>query len=357
MENRFNRKTFESTEFLLEAVEKPKIKAGASASSNILNDYFDRLSKDLVLLASRGNYLARRADRIELAGAATSAALLASLQSVSTRVDSASAYNQVMADIHSSFYINTVSTTAELSYIFGQATLPVQGRTDLLTQTDVYGNKFVSPEIELSYAIKATEPNALDYQVDPEAVFMIRDEQLWVLDATSTLFWVKLKAPLQYRGLIPNEMEIWPIPEFGVNILEIAYQGAGDSFSSSWTPLDLSYLPNYEVTSGTIQMAGPIRLHLPGVPISQIRIKIQPRGSVPIGIRKWKVYHTEYESSGTLVVKDPYSRTVGNTILSGKDPADLSLLTVTTLANQATINLTTTDSGKTPVITGVIMEV
>ncbi len=356
--DKFNHYTFESVQFQVESTEAPKIKSGGSSSSNILNRYLEALSQDLVLLAARTGVLADRSNRVTSAANAQAAALLAAFQSVSTRVDQASSYSQVVADAHKSMYINTASSTADISNIFGQVTLPVRSTTNLLVQPDVYGNPYLLSDVEVSYAFNNSTPSDLEYTVDVEALEMLKENQTWVLPPTGTSVWIKIKAPLQFRGLTPNVVEIHPFPAFGINIDEVSYLKAGDSFTGSWTTLDLSYLPNYNSTSTKVEMAGPVRLHLPNDPVSQIRMKLSPRsGAFAMGLHRLRIYHREYDQTGTIVFKDPFSRTIGNTTLKGKDPATLSLLSKSTSGSQLTVTLTTTNTTETPVITYALMAV
>jgi hypothetical protein len=358
MDNRYKRPTFESPNFLTDDIETPKVKEGGSSSSNVLNRFFDTVSRELGLLMARINAVASRSDRVVKIGVAQSAALLAQWQSLSTRVDQASGYSLVLADMHSQTYVNLAQTTADIDYDFGQATLPIRSTSDLLAMTDVYGNVRVDNEVEVSTAI-GTSPTTLDYAVDPEAIYMLREEQEWILPtaASGSFVWTKIKAPLQHRGLAPNVLELWPVCSFALDLVEVSYQLAGQSFTGSWTALDLSYLPKYSTTYGKVTGHGPVRIHLPNLGLSQIRIKQQTRSDTVWGWARIKLYHREYNDQATLTVQDPYSRTVSNPLLRGKDPATLSLLSTTLSNSNATINLTTTDSSVTPVITGCIVSV
>lgn len=359
--DRFDRTTFESVEFITESAETPKIKSGGSSSSNILNRFFAAIAQDISLLATRANILALRSSRVEKACAEQSAALLASLQSLSTRVDAASAYSMVLADIHSTTYVSSAST-ANIDYTFGQATLPILSTTDLLVQTDVYGNAYVSPEVSWSYSTKAVSSidrmSIIDFVSDPDGIFMLRDEQTWIRDTlpNQTRGWMRLKAPLMFRGLTPNVLEIWPFPAFGMKIRKVSYRKAADP-EDTWYNLDLSYAPQYNAATTSIDFAGPVRLFLPNEAISELVIEVDTTSVDVWGIKKLKVYHREYSSTGILTVYDPYARTIGNITLRGKDPATLSTLSTSKLSNSVSITLTSTNNIDTPVITGVIMTV
>lgn len=358
MKERFRLPVFEIPNFLLESSEQPKIQAGGSSNSNMFNRYFQRLQGDVNLLQTRTNLVAARCARMELIANNQGSALLSAFQSVSTRVDIASGYSHVLADMFSQFYVNTGQSSAAIDYRFGQATLPVRSTTNLLVEEDPYGNKYVSPVVDLSWAT-GSSVSPLQYVSDPEAINMLKGEQAWMLApvASGDVVWTKISAPMQYRNLAPNVLELYPMPHFAFDLLEVAYQLEGQSFSSTWTALDLSYLPGWQASTSTVSQVGPVRLHLPNVGMSQLRIKMRARTDTPWGWYAINLYHREYSDSATLTVQDPYSRTITSTQLRGKDPSLLSLLTTTLNSNNATVQLTTTSTISTPVITGVIMAV
>jgi hypothetical protein len=190
---------------------------------------------------------------------------------------------------------------------------------------------------------------------------MLRDEQTWlVVSPTSSGQYLhfKIKAPLQFKGLQPNVLEVWPLPAFGTELMGVYYQKADDPTAGTWYTLDMTYCPGYSTTTGTVPKFSPIRLMLPSnTTISQLVIVVNPNDTTYCGMKSIALLHNEYETSAILAVKDPYSRTINSTILRGKDTSDLSQLTVTRSTNVATINMTTDDSTSTPVITGVIMAV
>ena len=356
MNNKFEFTRLETASFLNESIQAPKIKDGASSNSNILNRWIEAVRQDLITLTSRTNLLATRSDRLDRAMSAQSAALLSQVQNAVTTVNQASGLSSVLCSMHSSFFIQASQTTADIDYVYGQATLPVRNKTNLLLQNDVYGNFYVPDEIDIGYSF-VTTPQEQDYTSDPEAIYMLRNEQAWIVAETNQPFYVKIKTPVQYQGLVPNLLELSPFPAFGMNITEIAYQAAGDGFTNAWIPLDLTYLPKYDAATegGVIVKAGPIRVHLPNVNIGQLRIKFEPQSSLPCGIYSLNMFNVQYDTSATLTVKDPYSRLINSTSLIGKDPSNLSTLTVTYSGNLATVYLTTTDTSVTPVIEGVIM--
>lgn len=355
MEERFRRRTFESPEFLLEATEAPKVKAGGSSSSNILNRYFNALVKDLSLLGTRTNLLASRSDRVEEMGVQQGTALLATFQGLATAIEAVTG-STIFAEMHSQRYVHP-STTAEVDQTFGQATLPIRSSTNLLVQTDVYGNPFVSPEVEISYAhtdSQGSPPGSLSFQTDPEGIYMLRGEQMWIRpDGNSTMNWVKVRAPLQFRGLSPNILEIWPGPSLVMDLAGVWYRKAGES-GGTWNSVDISYLPGYQ--GGVCKHLGGVRIFLPNEPISELAVGFNANTATAWGLQSLTISHVEYEASANLIIREPFARTISSdVVLRGKDPSELSLLTITVNGNQASIAMTSTDTSTTPVITGAIL--
>lgn len=362
--DRYNRSTFESVEFLIESTESPKIKAGGSSSSNILNRYFNSLCQDVALLATRSNILASRSNRIEAGCSAQSGALSASFSSLSARVDAASAYNQVLADMHSEFYLDTTNLNwnCDLDQNFGQATLPVLSTSDLLVQLDVYGNKYISPDTTFSFssnnASGISYMSVTDFVQDPEGIFMIREDQTWIQDVLSGQVrgFIRIAAPLQFLGLTPNVLEIWPLPAFEMALRKVSYRLSGDP-ENIWTDLDLTYLPGYNSTTLVVDKFGPVRLHLDNEAIVEIAIEVDTSMSTVWGFKRIKLYNRQYASNGVVIGMDPYSRTVGNAILRGKDPDVLSTFSISTTNNKVSVAISAPDSTSTCVLTGILFSV
>jgi hypothetical protein len=361
----FNKINLETYKFLCETSETPKIKAGGSSSSNILNRFFTALSSDLNVLATKSNLQNTLIARVTDAASVQSGSLVSTLESIRSRVDAASGYNYVLASMFNSSYLVTPDTTADVDNVYGQATLPVKSTTDLLVFTDGLGRKFVSPELKILYAQKEvynvnTGFSETDFLEIDDAVYMLTDERTFLIPAGSNpkFTFFRIKTPVQYSYLNPNALDIWPFPAFGMTLRGVWYKEAGGD--GTWQDVDISYLANYTTAPSGIARVlnfGPVRVHLPGVPVNEILVAIDSDSSTYVGLHKLKMYHFEYEESAVLKIQDPYSRTIGNVTLQGKDPTTLSQLSVSKSSNTVTVNLSTTDSSATPVITGTLLSV
>ncbi len=359
MDSLIKNDVLQGANFQLESSKTPKMQSGGSSSSEVLNKWTVSVAQDISLITTYLNKLILRVERIENITTIQGAAYVGMFDTLATRIDAASGYSQVLADMRSSFYVNEGDTTATIDKMFGQATLPVSSSEDLLVTTDVYGNKYISETIEFSYLESplTSPPNSGLFINDREGLNMIRGDQAWLHTSQSNKVYVKLKAPLTFKGLLPNVLEIWPLPIGALKLKGIWYQIAGVGADGTWNELDISYLPQYSSSDEDVPYLGPIKIHLPNVAISQITFALDVSASRDWGLRKLLLKHVEYSSPALLVVKDPYNRIVGDTLLRGKDPADLAELATLKNSNELEITLTSNNTGETPVITGVILSV
>jgi hypothetical protein len=355
--NKFTTK-LESLGTVIDSLDAPKIKAGSSSSSTILNKFHDALTKDLASLVVFINQLVFKANRIVDGTATQAAALNSPLTTLETRVDTLIDTNFVLADFFTSRFISTSGsdTTAEIDNVFGQATLPVTATTNLLVTTDSFNNSQVSREVQLGYST-ATSPQTSDFIESGEWIGMLLRKNVWVIDSSTQPVWVKIKAPLQYLGLNPNTIEIYPYPCWGVDISNVQYQAAGASTGDGWTDFDISYLPGYDAGTSKILGAGPLRIHHDGTPLSQIRFKLTPKSAYNVGLYDFKITSREYSQTASLTVKDPNLRTLTGVTIYGKNPTDLALLPTTGTTNKVRIDMSSTSTLSTPVISGVVMEI
>lgn len=349
----------ESAVFVSETVEAPKIKGGGSSSSTVLNRYHDALAKEMAGLTLLTNEHASRSTRVADMAQAQAAATSGLFDSLSTRVDVlASGSPLVLADLFGSRYVSSAvgETTVEVNELFGQATLPIKGETDLLVQQDSKGDLVASSEVSLYYTYESS-PTADKLIKSPEGMGMLLRRQAW-LGKEARPVWIVLEAPLQYLGLSPNVLEIYPLPAFGMDVSSLSVE----LVDGGWTSVDCSYLPRYTNAGAYaglnyIQRAGPLRIHLPGSPVTRIRFRLHPLSGAPWGLYDLRVKAVEYEQSGSLTVLDPYGRAISEVTIRGKDPTTLANLVTDATSNKVRIELSSTTTKSSPVITGVVMRI
>lgn len=358
-----DRTAYSSTSFMLETPQAPKIKAGASSSSDILNRYFTSLSQDLALLTTRTNILATRCSRVDAISRMQGSGYVNLFNSLAARVNAASGQVQVLADMFSAFYVDESNET-QIDLEFGQCILPVASSTDLIVSTDIYGNNYIGTNTQFLLCETATAtgaPPAIGmFEPDPEGLYMLRGDQSYVHQNQSgnNAVYVIITVPLQYLGFNPNILEIWPLPIGILDLTGVWYQESGTNSTGGWISVDMSYLQGYNANTGYVDKLTPVRLHLPNDNVGQFCFAFNLNGAQSWGLSQIKLRHNEYQSTANLVITDPYARTMGSVLLQGKDPVTvLSNLTDITSANQTIVTVDTTQSSYTPVITGLIIQV
>ena len=355
-----NSNTFTSklavTTALTDSLDAPKLKAGGASNSTVINRFHEAITKDISSLLVFINQLIFKASRIADATVTQGSSVSATITSLTSRVDALSSSANVLADLFTSYYVSTTGsdTTATILPVFGQATLPITATQDLLFTQDSYGHPLTSDTLELSYS-SAANPSNSDYVKSAEGVGMILRKGVWVINTPGSGVWVKLKAPLQYLGLNPNVFEIYPFPCFGTDISSIQVQYANQGLGGTWTDVDMSYLPGYDSGSGKIVGAGPLRIHLDGTPITQIRFKMTPKGAYNPGLYNLRVLSVQYAQSASLTVQDIVGRTIAGVTILGKDQTALSALPVTGSGTKTRVDISSPNTYFSPVITGISM--
>ena len=188
---------------------------------------------------------------------------------------------------------------------------------------------------------------------------MLTNNQTWMIDTTSQNYlWVKIQAPMNYLSLYPNCLEVWPVPMNVADLYRVYTKTAGAATTGTFDAADLSYLPFYDSGTSSAKTIGPFRLFLENTPLTEILLCFKLNGLSNFGLNKFILSHKEYEVSSSIIIKDPFSRTItGSPTIKGKNPVALSLLNVTAAGPQYQITLTTNNSAITPVISGFIIPV
>lgn len=357
--------SLETVKFLIQSGGYPKIKSGQSSSSDILNRFNQALATDITNLAVRTSLVAENSSQTQAVTAVQAAAIAGLFASLNARTTTLQVSTMVWVDMHSSAYTET-SNTAEVDYVFGQATLPILEDTNLLVQEDAYGDVFLPDDVKIytAWTDDGSDPSILDYTESTDARTMLTEQTAWFqtwpgTDPNVTDFWLRIDFPFDFLGREPNVLEIWPLPAFGLTVKEVAYHQFGAVLASDWTALDLSYLPGYDETlysNQYVNYAGPLRLHLPQTQISSIRIRVKATSQAAWGFWRIRLKHLEYEQTATLKVQNPYGLSVGSYYVKGKDPSDLAELSGSIASNVVSVSMSTDDPFLSPVITGVILQ-
>lgn len=352
------RSSLSSPIFEYGSATSPNIRWGGASSSNTLNRYFAALLNDMTLLAGRTASLAARSDDIVSLSDAQGAALSGMYVNLSNRIDAIASGNSfVLADFHSPLYIQ--SNTGSHSQLYGQITLPTNSATELLTVTDVYGRKWAPDDVVVSYAITAdaTEPAESAYLPNEDARLMLTEDESWLLPSipAGSYVWVRVDSPLQYEGMAPNALDFHVLPTFGFDLMEVAFRGSSSPSAGGWTGVDLNYLTGWN--GSYVSSCGPVRVHLPSVTSRAYRVCLRSRVSTAWGVQKLSVKSIEYGSSSVLTLANPYGKNVSSATVVGKDVDTLGNLSIIISGSTVEVDLLATDTGATPVLTGVLMRV
>jgi hypothetical protein len=346
--------TINTVSLTVDSLETPSIKGGGSSSSSVLNRFNQSIVKDIGSIIIYLNKLLDRSSKIADASASQGAALSAPLTTLTTRVDTLlTDTNYVMADFFKSDYVDSGNTTANVDNLFGQVTLPVTSSSDLLVQTDSFGFNQVSSEVSLGYSTSVTTPADGLFVSASDGLDMLLRRGVWVINKPGESVWIKVKAPLQYLGLNPNILEIYPFPAFGCHISDVKVRKS--SGSAVWEDIDITYLPGYDSGTSKVKNAGPLKIHLDGEPINEIMFKMEPVGSYKPGLYNLRVLSNTYNQNATLTVQDA-TRDLDTITIYGKDPLDLALIPTVITTTKARLDLSSPSTYSTPVISRIVME-
>lgn len=337
----------------------PSIRPGESSSSEVLNNFFKACNSDIASLIRLNNRLATAASNIYSILPYQETGANALLAALSARVSSLSLTGQALVSLHSSANIVSSDTTVTINNMFGQATLPITNTTDLLVYHDLAGDTYTVGGGRVFSAVKSTTPSDSDWTYyDLSENFLVDDVPLIVSTLSPTgaqTGWIRLDLPDLINSLPVNVIEIYPIPAFNYHIESIEYQSYDAAATSTWTALDIAYLPGYapSLYSNTyVNNAGPIRLLTSEIYPRSIRIKVRFTAPLVWGLAKLKLKHHDYDKSGILKIQNPNGSNIGTTVVRGQGN-NLSLLTKVASTSYLTVTLNKIDSMPTPVITGI----
>lgn len=341
------------------------VSSGATSNSQQLQSFINGIFNDTAELKAFATLAQNAYLDLSEATSASALGIQNMVSSLSSRASSLSSSGMALISMHSSSQVVTGDTTCSISTVFGQATLPVLEETDLLNYTDLYGLTRASSDIRVWTAQSSGSAHSLnDYKEAPNSELFIECkqplvEELETISGTKRYLWVRIDIPYGSQYKAPTCLEIYPLPAFACNIEEIGYLTAEASNLSTWTTLDLSYLPGYNqdlYSNAWVNNAGPLRVFMPGTVVSAIRIKLSADENIVMGLGKVRLLSQTFDNTGVLKVTNPWGLDISTLALKGKDLLTLSELPVVINNTDATITLSRQSTGVTPVITGVLIQ-
>ena len=344
----------ESVSVVVESTESPKIKAGASSSSALLNKFHDAIRRDISSLVVFANQLSTKVSQFANTTVAQSSGVNSAVNDLVTRINALeTSVSSICCSFFNSRYISAIpiEVDAEVDTVFGYITLPKQSSTNLLVQYDSFNNLIMSNEIKFAFSYDA-DPLTGNFIEDVSGLTMLLRKDFWSATRSADI-WVRLKIPIQYSGLNPNVIEIFPLPCFSQDLKEVRVRPLNSTLSDLVT-LDLSYVPTYDAGSSSVPNMGPVKLFV-DEPFSEVFIRLSPKDStVYPGLYNLKIVSETYDQTGFVNVIDPNGRNFTGVTLYGKDNIELAALPISGSGSKIRVDLSSIDSFKTPVITKII---
>jgi hypothetical protein len=362
--------SIKSTESILETPSNPIIKYGGQSNSDILNIMNTNLRADILTLYSYasdiGDTLAKATEVFTMQAAAISSKVSALSSQLSALLTTfALSSNATIVSMYSlecqTAVLDGISTAADISTTYGQATLHINNETNKLITEDANGDAWIPESVSVGYCYKpagSTPPQDYEYTkaVDYKYALDIKNETAWVEKASEvTDVWIKVQLPVEvFTNDYVNTIAIHPYPALTQNLKGVYYRPYG----SSWIACDLSYLPNYSVDK--VLAFGNSRLFFPPSKVSDILIHLElpDASNLYWGFIALEAKMTEFAANSKLTLD--FTPIVGAATYSspvytvrGKDETTLAYISNTISTKTVEFNLTQNMAGASPVITAV----
>jgi hypothetical protein len=255
-----------------------------------------------------------------------------------------------MADFYTNDFID-VNNGAEISTVYGQATLPILTSQEKLVGEDSRGNVWIPKSAQVSYSYSGTTPQEVDWLTDDNTIYALdqrTDTAWWKAKETSGTVWVRVRLPATLNSnKLANTICLHPFPVLSFNLLSVEYRSPAGVFTAA----DLSYLTGYDSANARVNNVGNVRLFIPQSQVTELRIKLSTQQLW--GFTKISVKQIEFAPTATLTVDfssyNPPS--LSQIEVFGKDQNTLSFLTKQINGLTASVGLTQNTQNTTPVIT------
>ena len=348
---------------LQETIATPKLRSGGPSSSGLLNNFLLSIKRAMSMITSEVVDCSDQARVFASLVATTNKGLSQAVTSLQSQVAGLTSGSSALADLYLCQSVIPGASTCDINPRYGQATLPVNSRVNVLTINRGQGEPPAIPSslqilyaktIQTSFA-GVTPPSDPLFSEDPYWVYAVdgREETGWVVTDSSPyhVVWIEIRLPNSVSNAYScNELEFIPSSPFSMQLFSVLVEQVG----VGWQSLDFSYLSGYNATDNYIPALGPSRLCFSQTNATRFRIGLMVSGTW--GFQKIAVNSAQYQSSAVLATNfSSYSPGTIQTIqLYGKNPQTLSYFQNSLSGDQVTTTLIPTSSNsETPVISGV----
>jgi hypothetical protein len=346
--------TLRSARNLMETSDLDAIQAGGPSSSNQLNVQLEAARADLAELDRRTSETEAELDLASLIFANQNAALVSFLSSLDSQLPAVS--GTWLADFYVEDYFDGTST-AELSTLYGQVTLPVLRTQENLVGLDAREQIWVPKTTRVGYATVSGTPVESDWLFDDRAVHALdgRPDTAWWRDRpTSQTVWVRVQAPSNLNANKESNcilLHAWP--SLAMHLKKLEYRNP----AGTWAEADLSYLVGWDAGTSKLKNIGNLRIWIPPTQVTEFRFQLDLSGSNAQrwGFSQLGLQWVEFQPTATLVATfaDLNPPALTEVTVLGQDPDSLAYLTTQIIGPQVSVALTQVSHGTTPVITAV----
>jgi hypothetical protein len=336
---------------LMETSETGIIVAGGPSSSELLNDLRDGIISDVSELDRRTSELEEKISDLSTILDRQAAALSTAISSLGAQLPATD--DKWLADffVEDLIFTGSGGNTAEISTLYGQATLPILTQQDKLVGQDTQGNIWIPRTSQLHYANKSTAPVESEWLSDEDAVHALdqRSDTAWWRDrGTSGDVYIRAVLPTSLNAnRLSNCIILHPFPVLSYDLVSVEYRKP----DGTWTSADLSYLEGWN--GSKVVTYGNVRIWIPQSQVTEIRAKLTTPGIW--GFADIRVQQVEFSPTATLAVDfSSYSPgTLTTSRLYGKDQSSLAYLTSSINDTKVLVDLVQTTQNSSPVVTAI----
>jgi hypothetical protein len=335
---------------LIETPDAGVIVAGGPSSSELLNDFRERLIHDAVELDRHIQDARSQINQANAVFQTQLTALSSYYSSLNARLPAVSGH--FLADFFTSDFIDN-SNTAAYDTTYGQATLPILSSQEKLVGEDAQGNIWIPQGAQVEYSYATGTPTEVQWLIDDNSRLALdqrSDTAWWRNRETSGTVWVRVKLPVNLNAnKLANAIILHPYPTLSFDLLSVEYKSPAGVYSSA----DLSYLQGWSSSLSRVQQVGNVRIWTPQSQITELRLKISTQSL--FGFSKISVRQIDFQPAATLAINFSSYNTplLGSATVVGKDQAALSYLTKTINGQGVSVALVQSTAGSSPIITGI----